>query len=717
MAVEGKYDFRRRLDEVHRPGRRDASAWPAAGDVVIDETWSLVVAKDAPPLLLRAAQDLQDYFLRSMGLLLPLRPAVAPGVAAAAGPVIEISLDNEGGKARGYLFSVTAARIAIAGHDPAGAFMGAIYLEDLLNLRQGPFLAPRQERREPLFSPRMVHSGWGLDQFPDSHLNAIAHAGFDAILVFVKGPNCTTHGFMDFNNLIARAASYALDVYFYSYLPSFKHPDEPDAEAFFEENFGQVFARSPGARGLILVGESAQFPSRDPHSSGKDLGRHNLKWTDIADPRPSPGFWPCRDYPQWLEAVQRAVRKYRPDADIVFWTYNWGRAPEKYRLELVRNLPREVTLEATFEMFETLEFPRHTMVQPDYSITFPGPGRYFSSEAACARECGLRLYAMANTAGMTWDFGLTPYVPAPQQWFKRYAALHAARRDWNLSGLMDCHHYGWFPSPVAECAKWSFWDAEADLPGTLRQILVRDFGAEAAEDAMAGYQAVSDAMAAYTPGFDDQSGPLRCGPAYPFIFHTKLYPHVEHNMQFPVTPESTVGGRWIQMLYHAEMVYGQSWQGRRIYEDIKTMTAAKAIWERGVALMQAALAKTPPHKREQAELLAGVCEFCYRTYLTMLHTKRWWLLNKRLEIEYDEAAAHAILDEMEAVIDAERANAVAALPLVRRDSRLGWEPSMDYISDAPHIEWKLRQIDNRRQNTLPRFRCSVGVGVTGQYTE
>jgi hypothetical protein len=147
------------------------------------------------------------------------------------------------------------------------------------------------------------------------------------------------------------------------------------------------------------------------------------------------------------------------------------------------------------------------------------------------------------------------------------------------------------------------------------------------------------------------------------------------------------------------------------------MTAAKAAWERGVALMRTALAKTPPRKREQAELLAGVCEFCYRTYLTMLHTKRWWLLNKRLEIEADEAAAHAILDEMEAVIDAERANAVAALPLVRRDSRLGWEPSMDYISDAPHIEWKLRQIDNLRQNTLPRFRCSVAVRVTGQYPE
>ena len=75
-----------------------------------------------------------------------------------------------------------------------------------MNLREAPILRNRDEVREPLFSPRMVHSGWGLDQFPDSHLNAMAHHGFDSILVFARGVDHTTQGYLDFNDLVERAA-------------------------------------------------------------------------------------------------------------------------------------------------------------------------------------------------------------------------------------------------------------------------------------------------------------------------------------------------------------------------------------------------------------------------------------------------------------------------------------------------------------------------------
>ena len=28
------------------------------------------------------------------------------------------------------------------------------------------------------------------------------------------------------------------------------------------------------------------------------------------------------------------------------------------------------------------------------------------------------------------------------------------------------------------------------------------------------------------------------------------------------------------------------------------------------------------------------------------------------------------------------------------DSRLGWEPSMEYVGDKWHIEWKIRQVES-----------------------
>ena len=94
-----------------------------------------------------------------------------------------------------------------------------------MNLKHAPVVKMGEECRKPLFSPRMVHSGYGLDMFPDAHLNAIAHTGMDAILVFTKDANITPQGYLDFNELIYRAAAYGIDVYAYSYLKSLKHPD------------------------------------------------------------------------------------------------------------------------------------------------------------------------------------------------------------------------------------------------------------------------------------------------------------------------------------------------------------------------------------------------------------------------------------------------------------------------------------------------------------
>lgn len=77
-----------------------------------------------------------------------------------------------------------------------------------MNLREAPFIKKCDTVREPVFSPRMTHSGWGIDQFPDQHLNAIAHAGMDSVLLFVKSINKSNSGYLDFNDLIKRAASY-----------------------------------------------------------------------------------------------------------------------------------------------------------------------------------------------------------------------------------------------------------------------------------------------------------------------------------------------------------------------------------------------------------------------------------------------------------------------------------------------------------------------------
>ncbi len=707
IEKEQAYAFRRELDEVHKPHRRNPALLPESNECAVDSSWCIILPENADKLIARAADDLQDYFRVSMDLELPLKSCGSERCI-----VLESSHDPKR-KARSFTLSASSGQIRITGSDPAGVFQGCICLEDRMNLREAPFLELGSSSHELLFSPRMVHSGSGLDQFPDSHLNAIAHAGFDTVLLFVTAPGRTTHGPLDFNDLIDRCESYGLGVYFYSYLPSFKHPDEADAEAFFDENFGEVFRRSPKAKGLILVGESCDFPSKDERTNGRKrpvggdvlTASTDSDFSVTVDSRPYPGFFPCRDYPQWINAVKKAVRKHAPDADIVFWTYNWGKAPVDDRLELIRNLPEDVTLLATFEMFDQIgKYPAHKMVQPDYSITFPGPGFYFRSEAEEAGRQGLKLYSMTNTAGRTWDFGVIPYVPVPQQWFKRFRAMKEASECHGLAGIMDSHHYGWFPSEITECARWYFRSPELDLDQLLYRIAQRNFGRQAADDAVEGWRLWSEAINSYTPGFDDQAGPLRVGPAYPLVFQMILYPVAKGRITYPTTAASPVGARWIHPVYQPEHIPGMSNCGRRIREDIKIMTHASALWEQGTACMRKMLTAVPENKRSDAGKMVGVGDFCGHAIKTMLHVKRWWLLNRQLEIEYDPLKAHAILDEMLQLIEAETRNVKETIPLTDADSRLGWEPSMDYVGSSWHLQWKLFQLKELKENTIPAYR-------------
>ena len=61
-------------------------------------------------------------------------------------------------------------------------------------------------------------------------------------------------------------------------------------------------------------------------------------------------------------------------------------------------------------------------------------------------------------------------------------------------------------------------------------------------------------------------------------------------------------------------------------------------------------------------------------------------------------------DSLLAAAKAEYANALSALPLVERDSRLGWEPSMEYCGGPRQIRWKLEQMKKLYGLEMPEMR-------------
>ena len=67
-------------------------------------------------------------------------------------------------------------------------------------------------------------------------------------------------------------------------------------------------------------------------------------------------------------------------------------------------------------------------------------------------------------------------------------------------------------------------------------------------------------------------------------------------------------------------------------------------------------------------------------------------------------------EKLEAMAKAEIKNAESAIPLVDADSRLGWEPSMEYVTDRWHIEWKIRQV-NYMLGEIKEFRDLVNLQI------
>lgn len=693
--AERNYQFRQRLLQVHKPDRRDWEVAPEEEQILVDDSWEILISKTAPRVMLTAARDMQDYLDVSMGVCLRLRRCDDVAAAAKGENKILLATAEELGEdpeldAKGSYRLTVGENVVIKGADPRGAAQGWYFAEDLMNLAGAPVLDRQSTVRKPVFSPRMTHSGYGLDMFPDQYLSQLAHLGIDAILVFTRAANKTPFGFADFNELIYRADGFGIDVYAYSYLKSERHPDDKDAQEYYDREYGRVFAKCPGLKGIVMVGESVEFPSKDPHTTGRLRLAANPD--GLPNDKPSPGWWPCCDYPQWVSLIRDTIHRYSPDAEIVFWTYNWGYVAEEYRLALIRNLPTDITLLVTFEMFEQVRTGNVTSTCVDYTLFFEGPGRYFASEAALAHERGIRLYSMCNTGGLTWDIGVIPYQPAPYQWIKRMNAVKRAHDDWGLCGLMECHHYGLWPSFISELGKWMYWTPSPNPEEILRMLAKRNFTDRYDDEGIAVWKLWSKGFSYYTSTNEDQYGPFRVGPTYPlYMGHvTGSMVGVAGGTPIPSEDYAMFGSKICETAYFPHDSGRASLGNFRFPYEIGALTEMKRCFDEGCSLLASILEELSGWRRTEAAYMLNLGRFISHCCTTTINAKRWYLAKTELFAAHNEDSVRRCIEELTAIGTEEIQNARDTIPLVEMDSRIGWEPSMEYMTDREHLEWKIK---------------------------
>ncbi len=687
---ECNYEFLKRMREIHRPKRRDPQAMPADNEIAITEEWCLVLQEGFTPGAEKALADFQDYLQVSMGVSLCVAAANQDRC-----PRIVFRQQVFADAPRGsFQVAATSSEIVLSAADLQGLWSGIVYLEDLMNFREAPFLPAGSELRKPLIRVRRTHSGSGIDDFPDWQLCSIAHAGFNTIEVFVKDFDRTTRGYCNISELIERAEEYGLDTFIYNYLPSYKHPDDPDAEKFFDSIYGELFRRYPKAAGIKLCGESLEFPSKDPATTGK-------RWREsmidgIPDTRPSPGWWPCQDYPAYLTCIRNAIRKVSPNAEIIINTYNWGYTSAEKRRQLLAALPKDMAVQVTFDIFKQHRIGGLSCPIMDYSILATEPSEYFTSECAIAHELGLQICCTSNSIGATWDFGAVPYVPTPYRWITRFKHLNAALENWGVDEHYETHHNGWWPNMIIDLRKANAWSpSEENLEAVLEKVAIRDYGKEAAAQVLSAWQHWSQAMDFYVASNEDQYGPCRVGAAYPLIFQPNITRTLHSKeIQFPTLPHAQIGHRIIKTMYQPYENVNQSPGPLRYVEEIRQLEQMDKLWEQGLELLRAALPKIPERKRPDGERLAALGEYILHSVRTTLNVKQWWLLNTKLQAATNKQEMLTILEQLEELAAKEIQNARETIPAVELDSRLGWEPSMEYVCDKWHLEWKIRQVNS-----------------------
>ena len=673
--AELPYQFRQELEEIHEVGVRDFSLTKEKDEFSFSDAM-VVAIPSGSQFLMRVARDFADYLAVSQGLSV----RVTDKGEDACG--LKVKLDSSL-KEREYLINVTAGQVSVSAFDERTAAQALFHLEDLMNLRRAPFLKIGESRRRILFTPRMIHSGWGIDTYPESYLVKAAHHGFDAILVFVPEAGRTQRGWDDINAIIRCAAKWGIDTYLYSYVNAPVHPDSPDATKVFNETYGEIARAYPEARGYIFVGESCQFPSRDKRTNGKI--RPNPP--DPGDKRPYPCMFPCDDYPAWLRGVKAAINRHSPQAEIVFWTYNFCSQPASVRLPFLRMLPKDVSLLVTFEMFEpSIKWNGLKSRVGDYSLSDPGPGGYYLSEAEESGKLGLKLYTQANTAGLTWDLGTVPYLPCPQQWKKRWDALRLSNRNHNLVGLMEGHHYGWTPSFITEMSKEAFTEGGMPFDEHLKLIACRDFGSKNADAAIEAWKGLSEAIADSFPCPQNLAGPYRIGPAFPFNFSSNRIEYSE--VPFPKASYYLKYYCWTYFNYLEDFaksrfppVIKSNWEPDQLRLEVELLESMVAKSDKAADTFGAMVSSLDAKRAKKARRMADLSRYMARTWTTVKNLK----LAVLAHLAGDYAKIPAIAKE-------EYANKEATLELVDRNSRLGWEPSMDYIGSREMIEWSMEHI-------------------------
>ena len=597
-----------------------------------------------------------------------------------------------------------------------------------MNLREAPFLpANLKTVRHSLYDTRMVLSWMGWMEFPDQLLSHLAHDGYDGIFASVyanpNGDRTTAESSTEFyarllyrvrqqdpekiHDLIARADRFGIKVYtpiIYQYLGT------PESEAGLRKLVRDIVKEFPGIHGYILLTEG--FWYKEWAAGHVDDDEQMKEW--------------ARNWCKAVGMVEEECHRIDPSIEILPWEYNIDFRPQKADLKcyFIKQLPDKTIPMLTWENGKSFELEGMKGYLRDYSLSQVGPAEVTDAQISEAEKRGMKVYSKVDTFA-SWQFGTIPYLPCPQQWYKRYQALE----KYEVKGALESWSSGYKPNFISEMRAWTCWSDAPPMEELFSNIAARIFGEEGKAKAVKAWEYFSQAIqlvpdtgpnmgtnnAVGNPLFF-QVPPLRTNTYYySWTDFEKWMGYFggELNPYWPFTVSRMVFYPDFTNKINKAEEYARSATGIEAGNEIKIlpvflryMNQAAGKMEEGLSLYREAALICPESKRQQAVREVVVAEQLHRMMQSDCAILEFEDLRLKLSGEKNLNKREETLERMESIVKDEIIRTELSLLAVTRDSRLGFQFEQDYVYTPYSLKEKLGVLRETINSQLPKARSN-----------
>lgn len=653
--------------------------WKDRGYItVLRRNWHLLPYGQLMALLGFTRERMRDSLLEDDFLFIKLgsvKPKCAPLLYAASTP----EENAAAAKLAGWLKEEGLAPAASQPEEPRFAFVKALAKPDPeLKINKADGASPFELRfifsyfadyGDPLIDPE-------VRSIPEGLLQRLAAAGVNGVWLhtvlrtLAKDPAFPEFGadcekrIANLKTLVARARAYGIDVYLYLNEPrtmplSFfeARPERaamrgvpaaagsaclctssPEVRRWMSDALASVFSQVPGLGGVFTI-----TASENPTSCAAHGGQ-------AACPR-------CKDRPyadviaEVNATIAQGVARGNPQAKTIVWDWGWNDA---HAAEIIAKLPKTCWFQSVSEWALPIERGGVKSEVGEYAISAVGPGPRALGHWRLAKAAGLKTSAKVQV-GATWELSSFPYLPALDLVAEHARNLASAGVD----GAMLSWSLGCYPSPNLEVFQ-AFSKDTREVGSVLDRVAERHYGKAAAPLARQAWTAFSDGFRQYPYHIGTlYNGPQHMGPANPLYLKPTGY------------PASMVGLPYDDLAAWRAVYPADVWIGQ--------MEKVSEGFAKGCDLYARLAQEAKGGAKTEAERELGLFRAEALHFASAANQARFVAVRDKLSAATEAGARAACRAELAREARAELDNAKRLLPLVRADSRIGYESSNQYF--------------------------------------